>query len=171
MKQKRTFLIVSFMLMIMVLQLHAQATDAPANVAAALLVKVAIYEKTISGSAQDVSIYVLGDAAVAAELRKGVGKPIGKATLKSVESGDGLPAVKPNILFITDPSKLTEALEYTQSNDILSATNKPDLVARGVTLGIGIAGGKPRILLNLSSSVEENLDWNAAIMKVAKTIK
>ena len=51
------------------------------------------------------------------------------------------------------------------------APAKPSLSASGVTLGFGVTGGKPKILLNLTSSVDEACDWNPAIMKVAKTIK
>jgi len=148
----------------------AQVSDAPASVAAALCIKVAAYEKNIA-SAGDLSVYVLDDAAVAAELKKGIGQAIGKSKLAAVESGSSLPASKPSLLFVGSAGKLAEAIKYSRDNDILSVTGQPDLVSGGVTLGFGIEGGKPKIMLNLSSSVEENCDWNPAIMKVAKTIK
>lgn len=48
----------------------------------------------------------------------------------------------------------------------------PDLASKGVTLSFGIDGdGKPAIKLNLTSTIEENVVWNPAIMKVVTTVK
>lgn len=55
---------------------------------------------------------------------------------------------------------------------MLTVTNDPGIVSDGATLGVVVGDdGKPKILLNLTSSVEEGVDWNPAIMKVAQTIK
>ena len=147
----------------------SQIKDAPANIVAALAIKIFGFNNKLNG---DLTIYVIGDQDVANELKKGIGKSIGKGTLKDVIVGDDIPTAKPSILFIGDASKVNGALEYTRANKILSVTGITDLVSKGVTLGIGIGDdNKPKILLNLSASVEEDLDWNPAIMKVAKTIK
>jgi hypothetical protein len=50
-------------------------------------------------------------------------------------------------------------------------TGIPDLVPKGISLGIGLSGGKPKILLNLSSSKDEGIDWNHAILKVSTIFK
>jgi hypothetical protein len=151
--------------------LFAQAKEAPASLAAAMITKVAGFEKGVNG-AGEVDVYVLSAPEVAAELKKGVGKPIGSATLKTVDAGDGLPASKPSVLYIGDASKLDAAIKYTRANKVLSTTGLPDIVSKGIALGFGVGeDGKPVILLNLSASVEEGLDWNPAIMKVAKTLK
>ena len=169
---KRSSLVLSLSVLVgMSTMLSAQVKDAPANIAAAMLVKLVAFEKKVS-SGGDISIYVLGAAEVAAELQKGIGKPIGNATLKSVESGDDLPGNKPSVLYVGNAAKLPAVTKYTHENKILSATGLPDLVSKGVTLGFGVGeDGKPKILLNLTTSVEEGLEWNPAIMKVATTIK
>jgi hypothetical protein len=144
----------------------AQIKDAPATIAAALLVKVIGFEKNISKS--DISIYVLGSSEITAELKKA----IGKANIKIVTSGKNMPAEPPTILFLCDAGKVDEAMNYTRKNKVLSATNLTDLISKGITLGFGVGtDNKPKILLNLNSSVEEGLDWNPAIMKVAQIIK
>ena len=146
--------------------LFAQVKDVPAPIAAALFVKVIGFEKNISNA--EITIYVLGSSELALELKKA----IGQANIKNVLSGNNLPTTKPSVIFIADESKMAAAIEYTRKNKILSVTNIPDLVAKGITLGFGIgADNKPKILLNLNSSVEEGLDWNPAIMKVAQIIK
>jgi hypothetical protein len=144
----------------------AQEKEAPANVAAAMVVKVIGFEKKVSSG--DVSIYVLGAPGVATELKK----LITIANLKNVESGDALPASKPSALFVGNVTKADAAVKYSRDNKILSITSLPELVAKGVTLGFGIGeDGKPKILLNLASSAAEGLDWNPAILKVARTVQ
>jgi len=165
-------LILPAMLLLLVSSSIAQTAEAPPNVAAALTVKLVGFAENLSSEGSEVSIYVLGSPDVAAELLKGVGKPVGKAILQTVMSGDGLPETAPTVLFLGDASKLTETTAYTKTNKILSITNQPDLVTEGVTLGVGVGSdNKPKILLNLTSTTEEGISWNPAIMKVARTIK
>lgn len=148
-----------------------QIQDAPADVTAAMLIKVIAFETHIANKGE-ISIYILDAPAVADELQSGVEKPIGKSILKSIQSGNKLPEHPPTLLYIGDPDHLETAIQYTQKNKILSVTGKPDLVKKGVALGFGVGSdGKPKILLNLSSSVKESLDWNPAILKIAKTIR
>jgi hypothetical protein len=146
--------------------LLAQVNEAPAPIAAALLVKVIGFEKNIS--AGEITIYVLGSNDISNELKK----VIGQANIKTVQSGNSIPSSKPSILFVADNGKDDMATKYTQENKVLSATNIPDLVSKGVTLGFGVGSdNKPKILLNVNSSAKEGLDWNPAIMKVAQIVK
>ncbi len=149
----------------------AQEEDAPASVAAALTIKLAAFEKNIAES-EGVVVYVLSAPEVAAELQKGIGTRIGSTTLTDVQSGDKLPESVPSILYIGENAELDSALTYTRSRHILSVTHRIDLVKSGVTIGFGVGNdGKPVIRLNLTSTIEEGLSWNPAIMKVAKTEK
>jgi YfiR/HmsC-like len=151
--------------------LNAQSKAAPAKAAAALVVKLASFEKKVSGSG-DVTIYVMGAPNVAAEIKKAIGKKMGGASLKSVEEGAGLPGSVPNILYIGGAAEVQAGITYTQKEKILSVSGLPDLASKGVTLTFGIkSDGKPEVTLNLTSSKEEDLNWNPAIMKIAKTIK
>jgi len=148
-----------------------QEREAPPYVAAALIIKLAAFETNISSS-EEVSIYILGESEITAELEKGIGQAIGSAKLASVGSGNTLPEEKPSILVIGSSEKKDIGIEYSQQFDILTMTGHIDLVDDGVTLGFGIGeNGKPVIKLNLSSTVLENVSWNPAIMKLAKTVK
>jgi hypothetical protein len=161
------FYLASLAVLFAALPIHAEVKEAPASIAAAMLVKVMSFEKTV-GSKSEVSIYVIGSEDVASELKKG----IGKANIKNVEVGPELPANVPSVLFVADASKLDAAMAFTHKNKILSVTGMPELVSKGITLGFGVGDdSKPKILLNLSASVEEGLDWNPAILKIAKTIQ
>lgn len=154
-------------------RLYSQKSgETPPNISAALIVKLAALEKNISSREGNLSIYVLGAPKVAAELSKLAGRNIGKAVLKNILQGESLPAEKPDLLYIGNASLVNNAITYTRSNKILSVTGIPELVEKGITLGIGVGeDGKPKIILNLSSTLLEGLDWNPAILKFAKTIK
>ncbi len=161
-------LITLFAIVVIFATVYAQK-PAPANIAAALTVKIAGFNKNISG---DVSIYVVGSDAIAAELKKAIGKSIGAGTLKAVETGSGAPSSKPSIIFISNAGAVDAITKYSRANKVLTVTNDPGIVSSGATLGVVVGDdGKPKILLNLTSSVEEGIDWNPAIMKVAQTIK
>jgi len=142
--------------------------QAPINIQSALFVKVLAFNKAISDGG-DVKIHVIGAPDFAAELRGAIGMAIGSAKLTAVTEGPDLPASKPSAIYLGEPSKLGKVLSYTKANRVLSMTGAPDLVPKGVTLGIGVGDGKPKVLLNLTSSKEEGIDWNPAILKVAAT--
>jgi len=148
-----------------------QVQDAPPSIAAALTVKLAAFYKNIDTDG-DVSVYVMGSPQVAAELEKGIGTSIGTSKLARVLFGEEVPGQKPSILFVGNQVNLDKALAYSRARKILTVTGLPDLVDRGVTLGIGVGNdGKPKVILNLMSTVEENVSWNPAIMKIARTVR
>ncbi len=143
---------------------------APFPLQAALFLKLLAFDKNIS-SGGTVTIYVIDAPEFAAEMKKAEGKPIGGAKLEKVIAGDNVPSDKPSIIYIGTEGKLAAALNYTKENKILSITGNPDLVSKNVTLAVGTSGGKPKIMLNLSSTKDEGIEWNPAILKVAATIK
>lgn len=143
---------------------------APISVQAPLVLKLLAFEQKIATDG-DITVHVIGSSDFAGELKKSVGEKIGKGQLASVSESEDLPAEKPSVIYIGDDAKLDAILAYTKQNGVLSVTGIPDLVSRGVTLGIGVSGEKPKILLNVLSSKEENTNWNPAIMKVSTIVK
>ena len=141
---------------------------APSSVQAALFLKLLAFNKGLIG---DVSVYVMNDAEFAAELNKGVGKAVGTATLASVKTGTSLPESKPAVIYCGDGSKVDEVIAYSRSNKILSISGLPEASVKGITLVVGTLDSKPKILLNLSSAKEENVDLNPAILKISTVSK
>ena len=142
---------------------------APAAVQAAIFLKLMAFDKTII-SGGDITIYVVGSPDFAAEMKKAVGKPVGAATIAKVSEGTGAPSEKPSIIYIGSESSISDLLAYTKANKILSITGNPALISKDVSLTVGVSEGKPKIMLNLSASKDEGIDWNPAILKVAATI-
>ncbi len=148
------------------------AADAPPDVASALIIKLVALEKSLVGVGGDIVIHVMGSPAIAEALNKAVGISIGKGKLAKVTGGDAIPAEKPTVLCLADATKVAEVTAYTRKEKVLSVTNLPDLVGKGISLGIGVGdSGKPEVTLNITASKAEGLDWNPAIMKIAKTVK
>jgi hypothetical protein len=139
----------------------------PPEIQAALFVKLLGFDRSLRG---DVSIIVIGDPKFAAEMRKGIGKDIGTGKLISVAESAELPSEKPSVVYLGDASKVREVMDYARANKILSITGIPELAELGISMGIGVSGGKPEVLLNMSSSKAEGRDWNPAILKIAKII-
>ncbi|MCP4346355.1 MAG: YfiR family protein [Desulfobacterales bacterium] len=169
---KKTFI---FLLIVYLMSLNTEAfakstMQVPEDVQASLFIRIMALHKGISNGG-NVSIYVVGSHAFVRAMRKQIGKKIGKSELAEVISGDGLPEKKPSVIYVGDHSKAGELIRYTRKNKVLSITGIETLVAKGVTVGLGSENRRPKILLNLSASVEEGVDWNHAILKVASTVK
>ncbi len=150
----------------------AELGPAPVKAAAAILLKIVAFEKNLSEGGGDITLYVWGDAEMAAEFEKALGIAIGKAKLGQVLSGNAAPTSAPELLYVGSGADVAAAVEYSRASSILSITNAPALLAQGVSLGVGQGSdGKAVVILNPDASAKEGLDWNPAIMKVAKIVK
>lgn len=143
---------------------------APVEIQAALFIKLFLFNKDLN-SGGDLVLHVIDAPAFAAEIGKSVGKRIGKSTFTAVTESDGLPKQKPSVVYLGRSEGLEEVVRYTHQQQILSITGVPELVRKGVTLGVGTREQKPKILFNLSASEKEGMDWNPVIMKIAEIVK
>jgi hypothetical protein len=149
------------------LAVPAHAQKAPPKLQAALFVKLlSFYTNLGSGP---FTIHVVGAPEVAKELQGMKGKAVGKAKLAEISEGDGPPTNGAKVIYVG--ASVKEITGFSQSNKVLTITGDPAYVNEGVTLGVKIEGGKPKILLNLSSTKAEDVNWNPAILKVASTIE
>lgn len=142
----------------------------PPKIQAALFLKILAFNNDINKGG-DITLYVISSPGFASEMKKSVGKKIGKSKMATISEGAALPSQKPSAIYIGESAKLDEVLSYTRSNQVLSITGFPGLVAKGVTLGLGSAGGRPKILLNVSASKDESINWSPAIYKISTIIK
>lgn len=142
------------------------AQSPPPELQAALFSKLLAYYTNL-GDAPFI-IHVVGAPDVAAALRKIKGAAVGKATLQDVSEGDGPPTNGAKVIYVGKSAKAITA--YSYANHVLTITGDEKIVSEGVTLGVKIEAGKPKILLNLSATKAEDINWNPAILKVASTI-
>jgi hypothetical protein len=176
----RRALCIAAVLLLMMMSVNpaaAQVGKGSPSFTASNLVKIIAMEKHLSGAGKEVSVYVMNDPDLTAELQKMIGQPIGQATLKEVAGGTKLPDKHVDVIYIGNPddylfnTPLMQAfLQYTKDNKILSVTHEAMLIYKGVALGIGSMDGTPKFYINLRTSADSGLDWNKAVIKLAETI-
>ncbi len=143
-----------------------KATSAKAIAGA--IVQFAAYEKNIARQSNGITVYVLNAPKVARQLKKYIGEKIGNAQLVDVLEGEAIPSRKPAILYIGETSNAQDFIRYTRQQKILSVAGNPEIIARGVTLGIGASKkSKLEVLINLTAALSEGLDWNPEVMSIA----
>ncbi len=144
----------------------ADYAKAPLDIECALIFNALAFNRSLSG---DITLHVLGSEEAAKEFEKARGLTVGAATLSKVTHGDELPDEVPEVLYVGDAGLLSVAIEYTRKHGILSV-GKPDFIKKGVSLGVALKGGKPRILLNAAASRAERVNWSPVVVKVADQI-
>lgn len=142
---------------------------APVDIQAALFIKLFLFNQDLNGGG-DLVVHVIDAPEFAAEMEKSVGKQIGKSRFSAVTASAGLPEKRPSVVYLGKPEALEAVTAYTHAQGVLSITGLPELVRRGVTLGVGTREQKPKILFNLSASEKEGMDWNPVIMKIAEIV-
>lgn len=158
-------------LLIILSPLSAGPKKAPPNQVSQAIISACLFEKGIA-SQEEVSIYVMGNPAITDALQMYVDQSLGKAILKKLDSGDTPPAETPTILFLGDAGLVNKASSYCQENGVLSITNIPSAVKKGISLGIVLnESGAPTLLLNPNETAKEGKNWNPAIMKMAQVVK
>lgn len=141
----------------------------PKKVQVALFSKIIGFNKNLSG---DVTVYVMGDSEFAKLFKKKAeGKKSGKAKIKNVVSGDALPTNKPTIIYLGKDVSPADVLAYTAKEGVMSITGTPKFVAEGVSLGLKLQKGKPKILVGLKGTKAEGIKWNPTILKLGLKVK
>lgn len=153
-------------LMLLVFGSQAWAEPLPSSLLTPLIVRVLSYEATLANS-ESVSIYVLNAPEFAVELRKMIGRSVGKAKLERVDSGSDLPTTRYSAIYVNDASRIAEVLNYSRGQKVLSISGNPDLIGKGVAICIDSKGGRPQFTLNLTATKEENLAWDPLLTRNA----
>ena len=78
-----------------------------------------------------------------------------------------MPQKRPDILYIGNTSTPHDLIQYTRKNKVLSIAGNPEIISKGVTLGIGASKqNNLEILLNLTAALSEGLDWDPEVMSM-----
>jgi hypothetical protein len=78
-----------------------------------------------------------------------------------------------DILYITPVRALDlEVITIvSRTKHIITLTGVPDYVESGLSVGIGVKGGKPQIMINLSAAKAEGIDFNSKLLNLAKVVQ
>jgi len=169
-KMKKTLTTIVIIL-ILTTSIFAQYKPADPSQVSQMLSMACVFEKNIA-ALTECNVYIYDNADIEAAISSFKGQKLGNATLKSLTAGNTIPSTKPDIILIGNKNNYAEILAYCNENDVLSLTNIPSLVKKGVTLGMGIDGsGIAKLLINPEGVAKQGKNFNPAIMKMAKVFK
>lgn len=154
----------------------ALADGVDAELASKIILKIMMLDQDLQKkTGGKIQIGVIGSPEALAAFQKLKGSAIDKDSAISVGdvvAYDSLPpGQKPTIVFVGEGADPAAVTRYTRGNRVLSVTNISSFVDRGVTLGIGLENNKPKVLLNLTGSESEGMNWDPKILKISKTVR
>ena len=139
--------------------------ELPVNMQAALIMKILTFVPEYNNQA--IGVHIVGAPELKAALSRQTGKKIGAVRLESVSDGE-IPASGVRVLFLGTHS--AEAIAYAREKKCLTVTSTVGLLDQGVSLCITSDAGKPKIILNLTASKEEGIQWSPKVLNIAETI-
>ncbi len=80
---------------------------------------------------------------------------------------------KVDVIYVTSirSFSLESIITLSRKNHILSMTGIPEYVEEGISVGIGIRGEKPEILINRNAAIAEGAEFTAQLLNLSKIIK
>ena len=158
------------------LALATRAESVDVELASKIILKIMMLDQDLQKKTGGrIQIGVIGSPQAVAAFTKLKGSAIDKEStfsIATVVAYDAMPpSEKPTFIFVGEGADPAIVTKYTRGNGVLSVTNVSSFVEKGVTLGIEMENNKPKVLLNLTSSESEGLNWDPKILKISKTVR
>lgn len=86
--------------------------------------------------------------------------------------GDAISMSKINVLYITPlrALELKRIIRVSRAQKLTTLTGVPDYVVSGLSVGIGVKGRNPRIIINLPAARAEGSNFSSQLLRLAKVI-
>ena len=78
---------------------------------------------------------------------------------------------RPTVLYVGPDASPEEVTAFTRKNSVLSVTTVGEYLERGVSVGLTVENGKPRVVLNLLNSNREGLHWDSKMLKISRVVR
>ncbi len=127
------------------------------------------------------SVYVLGDASIAKEIRMYLLQNIGSVKVVSIGSGRELPEVTPDVMLVCDASKVEDAVEYCRDNKVFSIANQSSFCQKGLSSAIVAKISKTYenkysmtsvyAKINKEALYAEGMVFNSQVLDIAKPVE
>jgi len=163
-------------LAVLTFSLATRAEGVDVELASKIILKIMMLDQDLQKkTGGKIEIGVIGSPQAVAAFTKLKGSAIDKEasfSIAGVVAYEAMPpSQKPTFIFVGEAADPALVTKYTRGNQILSVTNVASFVEQGVTLGIEMENNKPKVLLNLTSSESEGLNWDPKILKISKTVR
>lgn len=85
---------------------------------------------------------------------------------------DGASAAGVDLLYVTPLRSLPveRVASFSRDADVLTFTGVPEYVRAGIAIGVDLAGGRPRILVNLDAVREEGAVLSSELLRLAEIV-
>lgn len=115
-----------------------------------------------------VAIYVMSNEAVINSLKIGIDITASTRPIYTLDSGDTLPNVKPDVIYFsyTNKNQLAAVRAYCQKHNVLLIGDEPNQIANGFAIVLHNDEGLPGIVLNISQSKTLGLKWHPDVLNV-----
>ena len=148
------------LLFLTIFDTNAQEMAIPANLQAALFKKIFSFDKTLAAKG-NFEVAVIGDGAdEIVSAFKGAGV---NAKASSDIGGAAVVYVMPGASSVKSQSSAKKALSISGVTSLVENGN--------VAVGLGVEGGKPKIIIHLAQLKAEGQELSADLLKIAKVIQ
>lgn len=167
----RNFNFIILTISLTVSSVSAENRRASASQITHAIISACIFEEGIN-EMENITIYVMGNDSIAETLKLYLNRSLGKATLREIKSGKTPPAEKPTIILVGHPELADNAIAYCQENNVLSITHIPEVLKKGISLGVGLdKSGEPELIINREATIREGKSWKKPMIKMARIIE
>lgn len=160
------------------------AEEVPAPLQVAILLKVLIYDRTLSTRAKDGLklgvVYSRTDTSRSAKDRfvkafnENQSKSIAGSTIELREvTTDELDkaAAGLDILYVCDGAETERVLDVAKKNGMITFAPDQDAVESGIVIGLVPRGGKPKLLINVPASIAAGMQLDPQVLRLAELVK
>lgn len=151
------------------LAMTCTAAPLPTPLTAALMLRISELEKNIS-SGQSITIVVINNQSLAKLLENKKGTVIGnKSYIKDVihlNNIKNLENYNANIIYVGRTEQMDTILDYAKTQQAITISSDINSIEQGIVLSLYDNEGIPGILLNLTASKSNSLNWNPDILNI-----
>jgi hypothetical protein len=162
--KSKVLTVVIFLIGLLTVNNSAQGMDVPVNLQAALFQKIFMFNKTLQAKGIEVAVLSADDSGnevASAFNAAGINAKVVKGG--SVPAGVTVVYVMPGV---------STPKEHCAKNGIFSISGVgANAENGGVAIGIGVEGGKPKIIVNAAQLKAESQEVSADLLKIAKVIQ
>jgi hypothetical protein len=168
-----------------------QSVPVPAELQYTLIAKVLTFDRNLSDrSGAEIVMGIVYQPTFPASdgVRREIAEAAGRSVVRSIEGirvrvveiplrnpaelAGALQQAGVNLLYVTPlrAVDLARVLAAAREAGALTVTGVPEYVSAGVSLGLGLDAGRPRILVNLSSARREGADLSSNLLMLADVV-
>ena len=145
------------------------ASPLPTTLNGAILLKLLAFEDGLKRKSE-ISILVVNDDALAANLRQKLGAKVGRGKLVAVHANSLPEGVNADVIYLNGERQLHSITDYARKHGALTVGNDLALAHRGVALILFDDEGLPGVTISMKPSKALGLKWDPKVLEISQLI-